>query len=476
MESGSKRTISVEQAELLRRIPSVDELLAQPRLKMLAARVDRGLLLEVTRAALADLRARVANERNVAVLALSPGSLEDHIASEVERILTRSLQPVINATGVILHTNLGRATLPEAVVEEFRRTATQYSNLEYDLAAGARGKRDVHTAHLLERLTGAESAIVVNNCAAAVLVVLAALAKGGEVIVSRGELIEIGDGFRIPEIMAESGALLREVGTTNRTRVADYENAIGDKTRLLLRVHPSNFTITGFAEKPSLDELVALSRSSGLPLVEDLGSGCLVDLTESGISEPVVRQSVDAGVSIVTFSGDKLLGGPQAGIIAGKKDLVARVRRHPLFRALRVDKLTIAALEATLGAYLHAAWDEIPALRMIRKSTQEIKQRAENFLRELRPELPIDEIEVEIVDGASLVGGGSTPTQSLPTKLIGIASARYSAAQLEERLRRAPAGISVIARVEEDRLVLDLRTVFPEQEPLLVKTLAAALH
>jgi L-seryl-tRNA(Ser) seleniumtransferase len=476
MESASKRSISAEQAELLRRLPSVDELLAQPRLKLLAGKVDRGLLLEVTRAALADLRARVTNERNAAVVALSPGSLEDHIAKEVEWILARSLQPVINATGVILHTNLGRAPLPGAVVEEFRRVATQYSNLEYDLAAGARGKRDVHTARLFERLTGAEAAIVVNNCAAAVLLVLAALAKGGEVIASRGELIEIGDGFRIPEIMAESGAVLREVGTTNRTRVADYENAINDKTRLLLRVHPSNFTITGFAEKPSLDELVALSRRSGLPLVEDLGSGCLVDLIGSGISEPVVRQSIDAGVSIVTFSGDKLLGGPQAGIIAGKKDLVARVRRHPLFRALRVDKLTIAALEATLGAYLRAAWDEIPALRMIRTSAQEIKRRAENFLRELRPELPVDEVEIEIVDGTSLVGGGSTPTQSLPTKLMRIASARYSAAQLEERLRRAPIGISVIARVEDDRLILDLRTVSQEQELLLMKTIAAVLR
>jgi L-seryl-tRNA(Ser) seleniumtransferase len=476
MESGSKRSISAEQAELLRRIPSVDELLAQPRVKALAGRVDRGLLVEVTRAALADLRARIAGDRNITVLTLGAGSLEDHIAMEVERILARSLQPVINATGVILHTNLGRAPLSAAVVEEFRRTATQYTNLEYDLAAGARGKRDVHVARLLERLTSAEAAIVVNNCAAAVLVVLAALAKGGEVIVSRGELIEIGGGFRIPEIMAESGAVLREVGTTNRTRLADYENAINDKTRLLLRVHPSNFTITGFAEKPSLDELVALSKRSGLPLVEDLGSGCLVDLSESGISEPVVRQSIDAGVSVVTFSGDKLLGGPQAGIIAGKKELVARVRRHPLFRALRVDKLTIAALEATLGAYLRAAWDEIPALRMIRTSAQEIKRRAENFLRELRPELPLDEIEVEIVDGASLAGGGSTPTQSLPTQIIRIASARYSAAQLEERLRRAPTGISVIARVEDDRLVVDLRTVFPEQETLLAASLAAALH
>jgi L-seryl-tRNA(Ser) seleniumtransferase len=476
MESGSKRGISTEQAELLRQIPSVDELLAQPRLKALAGRVDRGMLVEVIRAALADLRSRIAGDRNVTVISLGPESLEEHIANEVERILARSLQPVINATGVILHTNLGRAPLSATVLEEFRRTATQYTNLEYDLAAGARGKRDVHTAHLLERLTGAEAAIVVNNCAAAVLLVLASLAKGGEVIVSRGELIEIGDGFRIPEIMAESGAALREVGTTNRTRVADYENAIGDKTRLLLRVHPSNFTISGFAQKPSLEELVALSRRSGLPLMEDLGSGCLVELSESGISEPVVRQSTDAGVSIVTFSGDKLLGGPQAGIIAGKKELVTRVRRHPLFRALRVDKLTIAALEATLGAYLRAAWDEIPAQRMIRTSAQEIKRRAENFLRELRPELPVDEVEVEIVEGTSLAGGGSTPTQSLPTKLIRIASARYSAAKLEERLRGAPAGISVIARVEEDRLVLDLRTVFPEQEPLLVKTLAAALH
>jgi L-seryl-tRNA(Ser) seleniumtransferase len=482
MESSSRRAISPDQAELLRQIPSVDELLAQPRLASLAKRVDRELLVEVTRTVLAELRARIVGETvsgtlaEIAALSADPASLQERISSIVERILARSLQPVINATGVILHTNLGRAPLTAAAIEEFRRTATQYSNLEYDLAAGARGKRDVHTAQLLERLTGAESAIVVNNCAAAVLLVLAALAKAGEVIVSRGELIEIGDGFRIPEIMAESGAVLREVGTTNRTRLADYENAINEKTRLLLRVHPSNFRITGFAEKPSLEELVALSRRTGLPLVEDLGSGCLVDLSEAGITEPVVRQSIEAGISIVMFSGDKLLGGPQAGIIAGKKELVARVRRHPLFRALRVDKLTTAALEATLGAYLRGAIDEVPALRMIRATAQELKRRAGNFLRELTPELPLGEVELEIVDGASLAGGGSTPTQSLPSKIIRIASARYSASQLEQRLRRAPVGISVIARVEDDRLVLDLRTVFPEQEPLLLKTLAAALH
>jgi L-seryl-tRNA(Ser) seleniumtransferase len=476
MDERGKKTISAEQAVLLRQIPSVDELLVQPRLAALANRVDRNLIVEVTRVVLADLRARIAGDSNWTALSVSTEKVEEFIASAVERILARSLQPVINATGVILHTNLGRAPLPEGVVDEFRRTATQYSNLEYDLEAGARGKRDVHTAELLTRLTGAEAAIVVNNCAAAVLVTLAALARGGEVIVSRGELIEIGDGFRIPEIMEQSGAKLREVGTTNRTRLADYENAINENTRALLRVHPSNFTVTGFTDKPALEELVALNQRTGLTLVEDLGSGCLVELSEHGISEPTVRQSVEAGVGIVTFSGDKLLGGPQAGIIAGKKDLIGRVRRHPLFRALRVDKLTIAALEATLGAYLRAAWDEIPALRMIRMTPQELKRRAEHFIRELRPELPLDEVEIEIADGTSLAGGGSTPSQSLPSKVIRIASARYSATKLEQRLRRAPAGIPVIARVEEDRLVLDLRTVFPEQEPLLIKTLAAVLH
>jgi len=476
MEAGGKRTISAEQAELLRQIPSVDELLGQPRLAALSERVDRNLVVEVARAVLADLRGRIVGDLNWTALGLSAASVEELISAEVERILSRSLQPVINATGVILHTNLGRAPLTEAAVDEFRRTATQYSNLEYDLEAGARGKRDVHTGELLTRLTGAEAGIVVNNCAAAVLVTLAALARGGEVIVSRGELIEIGDGFRIPEIMEQSGAILREVGTTNRTRLADYENAINEKTRLLLRVHPSNFKVTGFTDKPSLQELVALSQRSGLPLVEDLGSGCLVDLSEYGVSEPTVRQSIVAGVSVVMFSGDKLLGGPQAGIIAGKKELIARIRRFPLFRALRVDKLTIAVLEATLGAYLRAAWDEVPAIRMIRATPQELKRRAENFIRELRPELPLDEVEIEIADGSSLAGGGSTPSQTLPTKIIRIASVRYSATKLEQRLRRAPAGASVIARVEDDRLILDLRTVFPEQEPLLIKTLAAVLH
>jgi len=477
-----KGTLSSEQAELLRQLPSVDELVAQPRLAELAARADRGLVVEIARAVLADVRARIVGAgtadgaARIDVVVLGREALEERIAGEVARILARSLQPVINATGVILHTNLGRAPLSAAVVEEFRRTATQYSNLEYDLAAGTRGKRDVHIAHLLERLTGAEAAIVVNNCAAAVLLVLAALAKTGEVLVSRGELIEIGDGFRIPEIMAESGAVLHEVGSTNRTHLADYEKAITGETKLLLRVHPSNFKMVGFTEKPSLEELVTLSRRTRIPLVEDLGSGCLVDLSAQGLCEPTVRESIDAGVDIVMFSGDKLLGGPQAGIIAGKKDLIARVRRHPLFRALRVDKLTIAALESTLSAYLRAAWDELPALRMMRMTADELRLRSENFLALLHQQLPGDEVECEIADGHSLAGGGSTPSQTLPTKLLRFASVRYSASQLEQRLRRAPAGVSAIARVEDDRLVIDLRTVFPEQEPALIKTLAASLR
>ena len=342
--------------------------------------------------------------------------------------------------------------------------------------AGARGKRDAHTSRLIERLTGAEAAIVVNNCAAAVLVTLAALARGGEVIVSRGELIEIGDGFRIPEIMEQSGAVLREVGTTNRTRIADYESALNEKTRVILRVHPSNFTVSGFTEKPEVGELVALGQRAGLPVVEDLGSGCLVDLSAAGITEPTVRESVEAGFSLVLFSGDKLLGGPQAGIIAGKKEIVQKVRRHPLFRALRVDKLSIAALEVTLRAYLRGAWNEIPALRMMHLTVEEIAGRTRAFRKVLLEQTVEADTEIEIAEGRSLVGGGSTPAQSLATCVLRIASARYSASTLEARLRVQAGGVPVIARIEDDRLLIDLRTVFPDQEPALLLALAAALR
>lgn len=475
MEQSAKRSLDADKAALLRQIPSVDELLHQPRLAKLSSRIPRELLVEVAREVLAGVRDEITGARGVSVIPVIPADLEDVIAREVERLLSRTLQPVINATGVILHTNLGRAPLAPAVLEEFRQTAIHYSNLEYDLEAGARGKRDVHTSELLARLTGAEDAIVVNNCAAAILVVLAALAKDGEVLVSRGELIEIGDGFRIPEVMAQSGAILREVGTTNRTRLSDYENAITDKTMLLLRVHPSNFQMSGFTDKPSVNELVELSKRRNIPLVEDLGSGCLVNLSEYGIDEPTVRQSVEAGVSLITFSGDKLLGGPQAGIIAGRKEFVQRVRRHPLFRALRVDKLIIAALEVTLGSYQRGALDEVPAIAMIRATREEIEERCRNFIRELTSTLSMSGLDIEIVDGESLAGGGSTPAQSLPTKLVRIRSDRRSAAQIEQRLRRG-ANTSVIARVENGAVVLDLRTVFAEQEADLAEALTAALQ
>jgi L-seryl-tRNA(Ser) seleniumtransferase len=470
------KSSATNQTALLRQLPSVDELLLRPRVAALGQRIERGFLVDLVRGVLGELRREIVSGAALEESDFGGDTMERRIAEAVEKELAPSLRGVINATGVILHTNLGRAPLPASILDEFRKTATQYSNLEYDVAAGARGKRDVHTSRLIERLTGAEAAIVVNNCAAAVLVTLAALARGGEVIVSRGELIEIGDGFRIPEIMEQSGAILREVGTTNRTSIADYENALSEKTRVILRVHPSNFTVSGFTEKPEAVELIAVGQRTGLPVVEDLGSGCLVDLSAAGIHEPTVHESADAGFSLVLCSGDKLLGGPQAGIIAGKKEFVQKVRRHPLFRALRVDKLTIAALEVTLRAYLCAAWHEIPSLRMMHLTAEEIGQRTRAFRDSLLPEAGKLDTEMEIVEGRSLVGGGSTPAQSLPTHVLSIASARHSASQFEERLRLPSAGVPVIARIEDDRLVMDLRTVFPEQEVGLRDALLAALR
>jgi L-seryl-tRNA(Ser) seleniumtransferase len=468
--------VTEAQAALLRQVPAVDELLLRPAVAKLCGELRREFVVGRARAVLEELRSTITSGGSRAEQGISIEFLEQQLVEAICRELAPSLQEVINASGVILHTNLGRAPLADEVVAEFARTATRYSNLEYDLQTGSRGKRDLHTARLLQRLTGAETSIVVNNCAAAMLVTLAALARDGEVIVSRGELIEIGDGFRIPEIMEQSGAILREVGTTNRTRVADYENALNEKTRMILRVHPSNFTVTGFTEKPEVAELVALGQRTGLPVVEDLGSGSLVDLLALGISEPSARESIEAGFSLVLFSGDKLLGGPQAGIIAGKQEFVEKVRRHPLFRALRVDKLTIAALEVTLRGYLYPELSGIPAQRMMRLSVDAIAERATRFLKLLDPLIAGADAEVEIGEGSSLLGGGSTPAQSLPTKLLRVASLRYSANQIEERLRRPESGLPVIARIEEGRLLIDLRTVFPEQDRTLMHTLAAALR
>ena len=463
----------------LRDIPSVDELLARPKLAALAEKAGRSVVTQCARAALAELRNELKQESSASnastlAAALDPAAIESRIIADVEALLAPSLVHVINATGVILHTNLGRAPLPAAAAAAIASTAAHYSNLEYDVNLGERGKRDVHTARLLAQFVGAEAAIVVNNNAAAVFLVLNTLSKKAEVIVSRGELIEIGDGFRIPDIMSESGAILREVGTTNRTRIRDYERAFNEHTRLLLRVHPSNFRITGFTERPTLDEIAALGRRLHVPVYEDLGSGCLADLSASSIAEPVARASCDAGVDVVSFSGDKLLGGPQAGIIAGKREFIDRIRRNPLFRALRVDKLTIAALEVTLNAYLRGALDEIPALRMIRMRADEIAQRAEALTAKLRHALANASVTIEMLPGFSVIGGGSTPDQQLPTHLISIASSKFSPATIETRLRRPASGPPVIARIENNRLILDLRTVSPDEEPALAAAIVAA--
>ncbi len=466
------------RAGLLRKIPSVDELLGLPALADLASRVGHKLVLDVARTFLERVREDIS--RGLASSPPEPEAIAARIAGEVTRLLKPSLRSVINATGVVLHTNLGRAPLAEAAIEHIRQTAGQYTNLEYDIAAGMRGRRDVHTGALVARLTGAEAACVVNNNAAAVFLALASLARGGEVIVSRGELIEIGESFRIPDIMAESGALLHEVGTTNRTSLADYEAAINERTRLLLRVHRSNFAIVGFAARPALAELVELSRRAHLPLYEDLGSGCFVDLAPQGFAEPVVSASIKAGVDLVSFSGDKLMGGPQAGILAGRRELVTRLRKHPLFRALRVEKLVIAALEATFLAYLRNDFEALPTLQMIRASATDIGERAQRIARELKPILDLAQAEIEIADGQSVIGGGSTPAEYLPTRLLRIHSGKYSATQLEERLRSGmdrndAEQTPVLARVSEDRLTLDLRTVFPSQERALLAMLTAAL-
>ena len=485
MKPAVKRTTQAVASPALRKIPSVDVLMGRARLRALSETTGRALVTQAIRAVLGEIRKEfsAANNRAGARAGLAaPGIgvapsadvIEARVAEQVRRMLAPSLRRVINATGVILHTNLGRAPLSQAMAAHIDETATRYSNLEYSIEGGERGKRDVHTASLLAQMAGAEAAIVVNNNAAAVFLVLNTLAKGAEVVVSRGELIEIGDGFRIPDIMAESGAVLREVGTTNRTRIRDYERAINPRTRLLLRVHPSNFRITGFTARPSLEELVALGRRTKLPVYEDLGSGCVADLNAAGIAEPVARASCAAGAAIVSFSGDKLLGGPQAGIIAGKAKIVERVRRNPLFRALRVDKLTIAALEVTLRAYLRGALDEIPALRMIRLPAEEIARRAARFAERLKAELPGD-VSIRVVDGFSVVGGGSTPDQQLPTHLVAIESRRDSAATLEERLRQAEREVPVVARIDRGRLVIDLRTVFPEEESALAAALASAM-
>jgi L-seryl-tRNA(Ser) seleniumtransferase len=460
-----------------RRLPSVERVLHRlAALPDLPTR-DETELRAVVRAALAAARAEIAPHS-----AASPPEAHDMFRRVVDDALRRlaaratdGLRAVVNATGVVLHTNLGRAPLPDAAIEAVASVAG-YSNLEYDLEKGRRGRRDIHCEDLLRELLGCEAAVVVNNCAAATFLILDTLAQGGEAVISRGELVEIGGGFRIPDIMRKSGAILREVGTTNRTRLADYEAAVTDQTKMIMRVHPSNFRLVGFSERPTVAELAGLARARNAVFFEDVGSGALIDLHPYGLhDEPLAARSLKDGADIVALSGDKLLGGPQAGVIAGRQDLVERVRRNPLMRMVRVDKMTYAALEAVLRLYRTGQTNAIPALAALAQSPSETRSRARRFLRRVKAALGDRGAarSLRLVEGFSLVGGGAAPQATLPATLIAISAPDLSPHVLESRLRR---GVPpVIARIEDDAVMLDLRTVSPRQEAALLKALVQAV-
>ena len=461
----------------LRVIPSIEQLRQREAMRALETRYGRAALLDALRAETASLRDRLASGR-VAAVAVDEAvhAIEVGAEARLRAAMRPSLIRVINATGVIIHTNLGRAPLSEAALARVAAVAGGYTNLEYDVARGGRGRRDTHAEKLIARLTGAEAAVVVNNNAAAALVLLAALAEGREVIISRGELVEIGGGFRVPDVMAQSGAVLREVGTTNRTRANDYAAAISERTALILRVHPSNFKVVGFTERPALEELVALGLRFNVPVAEDLGSGWLGwpldtargSLPEALRDEPIVSESIAAGADVVCFSGDKLLGGPQAGIIAGRTETLDRIRRHPLMRALRVDKLTYAALEATLEDHaIGRGQDEVPVQRMLSMSAEDVGRRADP----LAAALNAAGWRARVIDGMSTVGGGSAPGAELPTRLVEIERDGLTADAIEQHLRSLDP--PVVARIHDDRVVIDLRTVAVADDSVLVTMLRA---
>lgn len=455
-----------------RLIPSVDRLLLSGALRPLLERVGRARLREALQAVQAEVRASLAAGEAV------PDGIADAAwyAGRAEALLEvwgrPSLRPVINATGVVLHTNLGRAPLADAAIEAMVRVAEGYSNLEYDVEAGTRGSRHEHCVDLLRELTGAEAALVVNNNAAALVLALNTLAEGREAVVSRGELVEIGGSFRVPEIMARSGARMREVGATNRTHRADYEAALTDETAAILKVHRSNFRIVGFTAEVSLAELATLGRTHGVPVVNDLGSGLLLDLESIGLPhEPTASDALRDGADVVTMSGDKLLGGPQAGIILGRAEWIARMRKNPLCRAFRVDKLTLAALEATLALYRdpELAIREVPVLRMLALGAEELEQRARLWVDRLREA----GVSAEAVPGASTVGGGAYPGVELPTTLVALNAAMRSAREVEAALRQGEP--AVVARIVDGRVVLDPRTVFEEEEAALLERVVDAV-
>jgi L-seryl-tRNA(Ser) seleniumtransferase len=455
-------TVFSESLQVARSIPSIEQLRQRPGVTALEERYGRRAIVDALRAEADRVRHALADGVPIADTA---DAIERGTIARLEEQSAYSLRPVINATGVIVHTNLGRAPLSARAAAHAAEVAAGYCSLEYDLETGARGRRDVHAESLICRVTGAEAACVVNNNAAATLLTLAALADGREVIVSRGELVEIGGGFRVPEVMAQSGAVLREVGTTNRTRVSDYAAAITSQTAAILRVHRSNFRIEGFTEQPKLEELAALGRRFQIPVIDDAGSGHVGGDHPALADEPSVRGAIAAGADVVMFSGDKLLGGPQAGIIAGKADLIEPIRRHPLMRALRLDKLAYAALEATLQAYANDRSLDVPVVRMISASADEIGRRADRLAQRVTR----GALGATIVDGTSTIGGGSAPGSSLPTRLVQLTHSSLDATALDARLRALDP--PVIARILDDHVVLDLRTVPPEQDDLLALTI-----
>jgi L-seryl-tRNA(Ser) seleniumtransferase len=462
----------------LRNLPAVDELLNRPPIQSLLKIHSRPLVVDSIRKVLGERRRTIlegGEEEAAATADLTPGQWTEAVEQEVAAAFRPSLRPVINATGVVLHTNLGRAPLSEEALRNLVEIAGGYSNLELNLESGERGSRYEHVEELLCRVSGAESGLVVNNNAGAVFLALNSLAEGKEVIVSRGQLVEIGGSFRIPDVMRKSGARLVEVGTTNRTHLRDYEQAITGETALLLKVHTSNFRILGFTAEVSLKDLAALGGARGLPVMEDLGSGCFIDLSPHGIEhEPTVQETIQAGADVVTFSGDKLLGGPQAGLILGKKQFIDRIKKNPLNRALRIDKLTLAALESTLKVYLDPAqvMKALPALAMLACPLQELEGRARRFERKLNKGTA-GECRVTLREDSSQVGGGALPLQVLPTRVVAIRPLTLSAASLEERLRKSAP--PVIARVKEEEVLLDLRTVAEEEESVLLEAVKKAL-
>ena len=458
--------------DILKKLPAIDKWLASTSGQNLCAEFSHSEVVDVMRSHLVSLRKALTNGGSE-IPDFESDEYGLRLRVDLLKGRTSSLRRTINATGIIIHTNLGRAPLADEAISAVMETAGGYSNLELDLESGKRGSRYKHVESLLTRITGAEAAVVVNNCAAAVLLALNTVAKEGEVIISRGELVEIGGSFRMPDVIAESGARMIEIGTTNKTHLNDYEVGLSRGARVLLAIHPSNFRVVGFTEKPGLSELAKLARVHEALLIEDLGSGSIVDLSTAGFcAEPTVQASLKAGVDLVTFSGDKLLGGPQAGIILGRENLIAKILRNPLTRALRIDKLSLAALAATLRLYLapNDPLVQVPVLRMISEDAASVGKRASKLLRQLKK---IPGIEGVISDDVSYSGGGALPMNAIPTKVVELHAKNLTATQLAERLRKTD--VPVIGRIADDMLHLDLRTVLARDLPDLVVAMEQAV-